>query len=88
MAPHDWAREPDDLTDTAALVDRLNLVISVDISVVQQMLVQVRYDKSWRWLRNRIDSPCYPTAWQFRQRTPGGPPGVIRYVADASRTGA
>ena len=44
-----------------------------------------RYDQCWRWLRHRTDSPWYPTARLFRQRSPGDWSGVIREVADALR---
>lgn len=42
-----------------------------------------RFDGCWRWLRNREDSPWYPTARLFRQATPGDWASVISRVAEA-----
>jgi len=90
MVLHDWAAELDDYADTAALVDALDLVISVDTSVVhlagalgKPVWVLNRYDQCWRWLRGRTDSPWYPTARLFRQQSAGDWPGVIRDVVEA-----
>ncbi len=66
-----------DFTDTAALVDTLDLVISVDTAVAhlaaamgKPVWLLNRYDTCWRWLLNRDDSPWYPTLRIFRQPTP------------------
>jgi hypothetical protein len=37
-------------------------------------------DACWRWLRNRPDSPWYPTARVFGQPTPGDWDSVIDAV--------
>lgn len=68
-----------DFADTASLLKHLDLVISVDTSVahlagalgvpVWILLPECRTD--WRWLRNRNDSPWYPSARLFRQSNPG-----------------
>ena len=67
-----------DFADTAAICDRLDLIISVDTSVAHLagglgkptwVLLPARSD--WRWLRDRDDSPWYPTMRLFRQTTPG-----------------
>ena len=85
----------EDFADTAALVDALDLVISVDTSVAhlagalgKPVWVLNRYDQCWRWLRDRTDSPWYPTARLFRQRAPGDWTSVIREVADRLCAGA
>ena len=90
MELRDWTDELEDYADTAALVEALDLVISVDTSVVhlagalgKPVWVLNRYDQCWRWLRGRNDSPWYPTARLFRQRTPGDWAGVVREVAAA-----
>jgi len=92
---HDWTGELHDFADTAALVDALDLVVSVDTSVVhlagalgKPVWVLNRYDQCWRWLWGRTDSPWYPTARLFQQRTPGDWAGVVSDVADALRAGA
>ena len=66
---HDWTDELQDFADTAALVEALDLVISVDTSVVhlagalgKPVWVLNRYDQCWRWL------PTAPTAPGIRRR--------------------
>jgi hypothetical protein len=92
MALRDWTDELDDFADTAALIDALDLVISVDTSVAhlagalgRPVWVLNRFDQCWRWLRGRDDSPWYPTARLFRQQEDGDWAAVIRAVARALR---
>jgi cytochrome c-type biogenesis protein CcmH/NrfG len=66
-----------DMQDTAAIVQSLDLVISIDTSIVhltgglgKPIWVLSRYDACWRWLKNRPDSPWYPTARIFGQPEP------------------
>ncbi len=89
---HDWTDELWDFADTAALVDGLDLVISVDTSVVhlagalgKPVWVLNRYDACWRWLHGRTDSPWYPTARLFRQPGFGDWDSVIEEVVAALR---
>jgi Flp pilus assembly protein TadD len=91
---HDWTEDLEDFADTAALVEALDLVISVDTSVAhlagalgKPVWILNRYDQCWRWLVGRTDSPWYPTARLFRQRSPGDWAGVIRDVVEALRAG-
>ncbi|SNS78250.1 MULTISPECIES: tetratricopeptide repeat protein [unclassified Azospirillum] len=70
----DWTSELADFADTAALVQGLDLVIGVDTAVIHlagglgvPVWVLSRFDGCWRWLRNRNDSPWYPTLRLFRQ---------------------
>ena len=81
---HDWTDELDDFADTAALVEGLDLVISVDTAVAhlagalgKPVWLLNRYDTCWRWLLNRDDSPWYPTLRQFRQTSLGDWDGVL-----------
>jgi cytochrome P450 len=90
----DRTAEVDDFADTAALLEALDLVIAVDTSVAhlagalgKPVWLLNRYDQCWRLLRDRTDSPWYPSARLFRQYTPGDWSGVMRDVADALRTG-
>jgi len=84
-----------DFGDTAALVTNLDLVIAVDSAVAhlagalgRPVWLLNRFDAEWRWLRDRDDSPWYPTLRQFRQTTPGDWPGVIgRVRAELVRMG-
>ena len=92
MVLHDWTSGLDDFADTAALVEALDLVISVDTAVAhlagalgKPVWILNRYDQCWRWLRGRVDSPWYPSARLFQQRTPGDWSGVLHDVAEAAR---
>jgi hypothetical protein len=70
----DWTDHLHDFSDTAALIENLDLVISVDTSVAhlagalgKPFWLLNRYNTCWRWLADREDSPWYPTARLFRQ---------------------
>ena len=64
-----------DFADTAAMIDCLDLVITVDTSVAhlagamgKPVFVLLPFNSDWRWLLNRDDSPCYPSTRLFRQK--------------------
>lgn len=78
MTIGDWMPEVEDFYDTAALIENLDLIISVDTAVVhlagalgKPVWMLSRYDGCWRWMGPRADSPWYPTLRQFRQPKPG-----------------
>jgi len=78
MRLRNWSAELRDFVDTAALIRTLDLVITVDTSIAHlagalgaPVWVLVNVPSSWRWLRNREDSPWYPTMRLFRQASPG-----------------
>jgi tetratricopeptide (TPR) repeat protein len=86
----DMMDEVHDFADTAAIVANLDLVISVDTSVVhlagalgKPVFMLDRYDNCWRWLSGREDSPWYPSLRIFRQRRSGDWTPVIARVAKA-----
>jgi hypothetical protein len=63
-----------DLSETAALISSLDLVISVDTifahlagALAVPVWILLPYGPDWRWLVDRDDSPWYPTARLFRQ---------------------
>ncbi len=63
-----------DFSDTAALCDLMDLVISVDTSVAhlsgalgKATWVLLPYMPDWRWLLDRDDSPWYSTIKLYRQ---------------------
>lgn len=67
-----------DFADTAALMQCLDLIISVDSSPVhlagalaRPVWVLLPHNPDWRWLLGRSDSPWYPTARLYRQPEPG-----------------
>jgi tetratricopeptide (TPR) repeat protein len=67
-----------DFADTAAIVEQLDLVISIDTSVAHLAgalgkpcwTLIPRLHADWRWLRERTDSPWYPTMRLYRQTEP------------------
>jgi len=76
-----------DFADTAALIEQLDLVISVDTSTAhlagalgKPVWLLNRFDGCWRWLCDRDDSPWYPTLKVYRQTQRGGWDDVIRRV--------
>jgi tetratricopeptide (TPR) repeat protein len=84
----DVASELNDFSDTAALVANLDLVIAVDTSVAhlagalgKPVWILNRFDNCWRWMRGRSDSPWYPTARLYRQKTFGDWAPVMQAVA-------
>ena len=82
-----------DFSDTAAIINNLDLIISVDTSVAHLagamgkpvwVLVPKRLP-DWRWLMEREDSPWYPTMVLFRQSRSGDWDSVImRMVKELS----
>lgn len=86
----DHMGEVQDYLDTAAIIEQLDLVISVDTSVVhaagalgKPVWVLSRFDACWRWLRNQAQSPWYPSARVFGQPAPGDWDAVIGQVREA-----
>jgi len=84
----DWSSEFADMACTAALVEALDLVITVDSSVAhlagalgRRVWLLNRFDGCWRWLEHRTDSPWYPTLTQFRQTVPGQWSDVLEKVS-------
>jgi ADP-heptose:LPS heptosyltransferase len=77
-----------DFADTAAVVEALDLVITVDTAVAhlagalgKPVWILVSSIQDWRWLLQREDSPWYPTARLFRQPEIGDWDSVIGRLA-------
>ena len=73
----DAARDIIDYEDTVAAIAALDLIITVDTSVAhiagamgRPCWVLLPFTSDWRWLRDRADSPWYPSVRLFRQRAP------------------
>jgi Flp pilus assembly protein TadD len=88
MPMTDWTESLNDVADTAALIMGLDLVISVDTMVAhlagalgRPVWLLNRFDTDWRWMRDRDDSPWYPTMRIIRQPAPGAWEPVITKVA-------
>jgi hypothetical protein len=86
----DVGAELGDFATTAALIDNLDLVISVDTAVAhlagamgKPVWLLNRADTDWRWMLGREDSPWYPTMRIFRQTVSGDWGSVIAAVREA-----
>ena len=76
-----------DFADTAALLEQLDLLITIDTSVAhlagalgKPTWLLLPFSADWRWLLGRSDSPWYPSFRLFRQLVPGQWPAVIETV--------
>ncbi|MGA7430443.1 MAG: tetratricopeptide repeat protein [Xanthobacteraceae bacterium] len=81
-----------DFADTAAVVASLDAVISVDSAVAhlagamgKELFVLLPLGADFRWLRERADSPWYPTARLLRQPQFGDWGSVIESLATELR---
>lgn len=79
-----------DFSDTAALAQNLDLVISVDTvgahlagALGIPTWILLPFIPDWRWMMSRADTPWYPGARLFRQPAPGDWTTVVAQVADA-----
>jgi tetratricopeptide (TPR) repeat protein len=79
-----------DFAQTAGAIANLDLVISVDTAVAhlagamgKRVWIMLPFVPDWRWLLEREDSPWYPTARLFRQKTRGDWGPVVSDIADA-----
>ncbi|MDB5393360.1 MAG: glycosyl transferase family 9 [Rhodospirillales bacterium] len=89
----DYGPALSDWADTAALIAMLDLVVTVDTAVAhlagamgRPVWVMLSAIPHWSWLRDRSDSPWYPTARLFRQKILGDWQGVIDEVELAARS--
>ncbi len=74
----------EDFSDTAALCDLVDLVISVDTSVAhlagalgKPTWILLPYTPDWRWMLHRDDSPWYPSVRLYRQTQERAWPSVL-----------
>jgi len=86
----DLGPELNDFVDTAAVMSLMDLIITTDTSVPhlagalgRSVWVMLQLVPDFRWLRDRTDSPWYPTMRLFRQPTWGDWDSVITRVVDA-----
>jgi tetratricopeptide (TPR) repeat protein len=78
-----------DFADTAAVVELLDLVVTVDTAVAhlagamdKPVWILLPVISDWRWLVDREDSPWYPGARLFRQRQIGDWDSAIVRLSD------
>lgn len=77
-----------DFAQTAAAISQLDLLVTVDTaaahvagSLARPAWVVLDFFPDWRWLRDRDDSPWYPTVQLFRQPRHGDWGAVVERVA-------
>jgi hypothetical protein len=73
--------------DTAAIVENMDLIISIDTSLVhlagalgKKTIVLLSWCPDWRWLTERSSSPWYPSATLVRQTSVGDWGSVMEQV--------
>ncbi len=78
----------EDFSDTAALCELVDVVVSVDTSVAhlagglgRPVWIVLPFNSDWRWLLDRNDSPWYPTVTLYRQQALGDWGQVFKSVA-------
>lgn len=83
----DLGAQVQDFGDSAALVEALDLVISVDTAVAhlagalgKPVWILLPHSPDWRWMLDREDSPWYPTARLYRQPRPQAWDAVLARV--------
>ncbi len=81
-----------DMADTAAIIDQLDMVVTVDTSVGHLagamgkpcLLLVPGFSPDWRWMEARTDSPWYPNHSLYRGTSAGDwQPAVERLIGDA-----
>jgi tetratricopeptide (TPR) repeat protein len=77
----------DDFLDTASIIMNMDLIISVDTSLIhlagslnKQSYLMLPWCPEWRWLLDRPDSPWYPSVKIFRQKYFGDWNSVIEDI--------
>jgi tetratricopeptide (TPR) repeat protein len=80
----DLGAELADFADTAAVISLLDVVVSVDTAVAhlagamgKPVVILLPHAADFRWLRDRLDTPWYPTAKLLRQPAFGDWDSVI-----------
>jgi len=70
----DFDKSAGPFMDTAAIMNQLDLIITVDTSIAhlagalgRPVWVMLPYNTDWRWIAGRTDSPWYPTMKIFKQ---------------------
>lgn len=84
----DAAAHVRDFADTAAVIGRLDLVVTVDTAVAhlagalgRPVWTLLCHTPDWRWFLDRPDSPWYPSMRLFRQPAWGDWDSVVREVS-------
>jgi len=86
----DWHLRLKDFSETAHVLQQLDLVISVDTAVAhlagalnRPTWLLLPQNADFRWLKGRLDSPWYPSMRLFRQSAHGDWPSVVHQLKQA-----
>jgi uncharacterized protein (TIGR03032 family) len=81
---------PADVRDLARIIEQLDLVVSVDASVIhlagamgKPVWSLLAFTPDWRWMLTGESTPWYPTMRLFRQLQPGDWTGVMAQLAQS-----
>jgi hypothetical protein len=84
--------EPLPLTDVAAVMQHLDLIVCCDTGIAhlagalgRPVWIALKSHACWRWMLNRGDSPWYPSMRLFRQPRKDDWPNVFSQMAEALR---
>jgi len=87
---HDWGNVVSDFSDTAYLIDQLDIVLTVDTAVAhlagalnKPVWLLLAHNADFRWLHRREDTPWYPKMRLFRQPERGDWSGLMSQVQEA-----
>jgi len=79
-----------DFSDTASAIFHMDLIISVDTatahlagSMGKPTWMMIPFAPDWRWMRDRQDSPWYPSVRLFRQCKAGSFDPVMQHIQQA-----
>ncbi len=83
----DLSSEIKNFSDTAAIIDEMDIVISVDSSVIhlagalgKKAYLMLPYSADWRWFDDTKSTPWYDSVQIFRQQKEGDWPPVIHEI--------
>lgn len=89
----DLGSQVEDFTDTAALVEQLDMVIAIDTALIhlaatldKPTWALICADPEWRWMMDRTDNPWYPSVRVFRQQQMGEWAPVFKQVTTELKT--
>ena len=76
-----------DFVDTAAIIINMDLIISVDTSLIhlagsldKESMLMLPWCPEWRWLIDKSDSPWYPSLKILRQESQGSWDSVVTQI--------
>jgi len=91
---HRFDKRIGDFADTAAIIERLDAVVSIDTSIAhlagalrKPLWLMLPFAADWRWFEDDARSPWYAGATLVRQPRPGAWDDVADTVAKALRNG-